>query len=171
MRNGPNFASIIIRTEFHGGKKARKQRDRRSSWIRELAAILHETGLTEIEIEKEDVRLRVSRAAAQAAPAPMRPAPVPAAPARVERRRTAAKPANHRAVPSPMVGTAYLAPSPGAAPFVQKGDKVREGQTLMIIEAMKTMNPIAAPRAGVVTEIFITDSQPVEFGETLAIIE
>ena len=70
-----------------------------------------------------------------------------------------------------MVGTAYLAPSPGAAPFVQKGDKVREGQTLMIIEAMKTMNPIAAPRAGVVKEIFITDSQPVEFGETLAIIE
>ncbi|HOP19613.1 MAG TPA: acetyl-CoA carboxylase biotin carboxyl carrier protein [Parvularculaceae bacterium] len=155
-------------------EKKHENKEIESSWIRELAAILHETGLTEIEIEKEDVRLRVSRAAAQAAPVAYAAAPVPAAPARVEEAPAApaAKPANHPgAVPSPMVGTAYLAPSPGAAPFVQKGDKVREGQTLMIIEAMKTMNPIAAPRAGVVTEIFITDSQPVEFGETLAIIE
>lgn len=155
-------------------EKKRENKDIESGWIRELAAILHETGLTEIEIEKADVRLRVSRAAS--GPATHIAAPAPAAPAASDTSPAAAppapSPANHPgAVPSPMVGTAYLAPSPGAEPFVKKGDQVREGQTLMIIEAMKTMNPIAAPRAGVVAEILVSDSQPVEFGEPLAIIE
>ncbi|MGE0409109.1 MAG: acetyl-CoA carboxylase biotin carboxyl carrier protein [Amphiplicatus sp.] len=136
--------------------------------IRELAAILHETGLTEIEIERAGVRLKVSRAtlAAAAAQAPAQPAAAseaPPAPAAAEK--------HPGAVPSPMVGTAYLAPSPGAEPFVKKGDKVSAGQTLMIIEAMKTMNPIAAPRAGAIAEILVNDAEPVEFGEILAIIE
>lgn len=152
-------------------EKKSENKEIESGWIRELAAILHETGLTEIEVEKGEVRLRVSRAAA--APVFHAAAPAVAAPAAESAAAsTAASPANHPgAVASPMVGTAYLAPSPGAEPFVKKGDQVREGQTLMIIEAMKTMNPIAAPRAGVVKEILVSDSQPVEFGEPLAIIE
>lgn len=156
-------------------EKKSENKNIESGWIRELAAILDETGLTEIEIEKGDVRLRVSRAAstptqsviAAAAPAPASSAPSESAPAAPAMSR-----ASHPgAVPSPMVGTAYLAPSPGAEPFVKKGDQVREGQTLMIIEAMKTMNPIAAPRAGTVADILVSDAQPVEFGEPLAIIE
>ncbi len=152
-------------------------KDIESGWIRELAAILHETGLTEIEVEKGEVRLRVSRnlavmsSALVAGPAPVAaPAPPAAAPAAAP--TPAAPAAAHPGrVPSPMVGTAYLAPSPGADPFVRRGDKVRQGQTIMIIEAMKTMNPIASPRAGTVVDILVTDSQPVEFGETLAIVE
>lgn len=147
-----------------------------SGWIRELAAILHETGLTEIEIERAGVRLKVSRAtsalpalyAAASAPFPALGSPKnePAA------GNPPPSPPNHPgAVPSPMVGTAYLSPSPGADPFVKKGDRVAAGQTLMIIEAMKTMNPIAAPKSGVVSEIFVSDAQPVEFGEPLMIIE
>ena len=147
-----------------------------SGWIRELAAILHETGLTEIEIEKADVRLRVSRAASSvvqtAAPVASAPAPVASEPAISETGAPARDLSSHPgAVPSPMVGTAYLAPSPGSEPFIKKGDQVSAGQTLMIIEAMKTMNPIAAPRGGVVAEIVVSDSQPVEFGEPLVIIE
>lgn len=155
-------------------EKKTENKEIESSWIRELAAILHETGLTEIEIEKADVRLRISRAAPAAAPVAVA---APAAPAVDTAHAAAPAPAakshaNHPGVvPSPMVGTAYLAPSPGAEPFIKKGDRVREGQTLLIVEAMKTMNPIAAPRAGVVTEILISDAQPVEFGEPLAIIE
>lgn len=154
--------------------KKTDNKDIESAWIRELAAILQETGLTEIEIEKGEVRLRVARAAAMtfaattnAAPAaPAIAAPLAAAPA------AGAAPAKRvGAVPSPMVGTAYLSPSPGADPFIRKGDQVREGQTIMIIEAMKTMNPIAAPRAGAVVEIHVADGQPVEFGEVLAVIE
>ncbi len=149
-----------------------------SGWIRELAAILHETGLTEIEIERAGVRLKVSRAAS-APPAYIAAGPAPAAgPAAIAvlgelgGDKAAAAPGKHPgAVPSPMVGTAYLSPSPGADPFVKKGDRVAAGQTLMIIEAMKTMNPIAAPKGGVVAEILVTDSQPVEFGEPLMIIE
>lgn len=157
-------------------EKKSENKNIESGWIRELAAILDETGLTEIEIEKGDVRLRVSRAAstptqsvaAAAAPTAAAPsAPSESAPAAPSLSR-----ASHPgAVPSPMVGTAYLAPSPGAEPFVKKGDQVREGQTLMIIEAMKTMNPIAAPRAGTVADILVSDAQPVEFGEPLVIIE
>jgi acetyl-CoA carboxylase biotin carboxyl carrier protein len=147
-----------------------------ASWIRELAAILDETGLTEIEIEKSDVRVRVARNAGGAiayAPAQAAaPVAAPASPARVAASASAdagTAPAN--AVKSPMVGTIYLAPSPGADPFVKAGDKVREGQTVMIVEAMKTMNPIAAPKSGTVRQILVRDSQPVEFGEPLIVIE
>lgn len=154
--------------------KKTENKDIESGWIRELAAILQETGLTEIEIEKGEVRLRVARAPAMtfaAAPATA-PAAHHAAPATPGPMRGVPEPARRAgAVPSPMVGTAYLAPSPGAEPFIRKGDQVREGQTIMIIEAMKTMNPIAAPRAGAVVEIHVADGQPVEFGEILAVIE
>jgi acetyl-CoA carboxylase biotin carboxyl carrier protein len=153
--------------------KKTDNKDIESGWIRELAAILHETGLTEIEVEKGEVRLRVSRAAAQTLAAVAAPAvalaPAVAAPPVTQSKSAPSK--HPGAVPSPMVGTAYLSPAPGAPPFVKKGDQVREGQTIMIIEAMKTMNAIAAPRAGVVADIFVTDAQPVEFGEALAIIE
>ncbi len=136
--------------------------------IRELSDLLNETGLTEIEIEKEGARIRVSRAAVAsvAAAAPVASTPAAAAPA-------AAAPASGPhpgAVPSPMVGTVYLAPEPGKPPFVKAGQTVREGDTLFIVEAMKTMNPIAAPRGGTVQEICVTDGQPVEFGTTLLII-
>lgn len=146
-----------------------------AGWIRELAGILEETGLTEIEIEKNEVRLRVSRQGAPAAPvvaaAPVlaaAPAAAPAAPAAA----TAPASADHPgAVKSPMVGTAYLAASPGAEPFVTEGASVREGQTILIVEAMKTMNPITAPRSGTVTKVLVSDAQPVEFDEALLIIE
>lgn len=143
--------------------------------IRDLANILKDTDLTEIEVEQDDLRIRVSRnitvqaAAPQQyfAPAPAA-APVAAAPA-AEAPKAADKSKN--AVPSPMVGTAYLAPAPGAKQFIEVGQSVKEGQTVLIIEAMKTMNQIAAPRAGTVTAILVGDSQPVEFGEPLIVIE
>lgn len=147
-----------------------------SAWIRELAGILEETGLTEIEIEKNEVRLRVSRQGGApqviaAAPPAAAPAPAataaPAAPAPAP----AANVDHPGAVKSPMVGTAYLSPSPGAEPFAKEGASVTEGQTILIVEAMKTMNPIAAPRAGTVTKILVSDAQPVEFDEALLIIE
>ena len=139
--------------------------------IRDLAAILQETGLSEIEIEKAGLRVRVARqihvAAAMHAPAAGYqaaggPAPAPG------KTDVSSHPG---LVASPMVGTAYVAPSPGSAAFVKIGDTVTEGQTLLIIEAMKTMNQIPAPRAGRVTQIIISDGQPVEFGEPLMIIE
>jgi acetyl-CoA carboxylase biotin carboxyl carrier protein len=136
--------------------------------IRELAELLRETGLTEIEIEQNGARLRVSSqtggTVTAAAPAVTAPATSTAAPA--------AKPSgpNPNSVPSPMVGTIYFAPEPGAAPFIKVGQAVKEGDTLFIVEAMKTMNPIAAPRAGTVSEICVSDSQPVEFGQALCII-
>ncbi len=143
--------------------------------IRDLANILKDTDLTEIEVEQDDLRIRVSRnisvqAAPQQyyAPAPAA-APVAAAAPAAEAPKAADKSKN--AVPSPMVGTAYLAPAPGAKQFVEVGQSVKEGQTVMIIEAMKTMNQIAAPRAGTVTAILVSDSQPVEFGEPLLVIE
>jgi acetyl-CoA carboxylase biotin carboxyl carrier protein len=145
-----------------------------AAWIRELAAILDETGLTEVEIQKADFRVRVSRgggsiayAAPAAAPAPM----APAAPRPKADVPAAAAPDRSKGVPSPMVGTVYLSPAPGANPFVKVGDSVAAGQTLMIIEAMKTMNPIPAPRAGVVREILVRDAQPVEYGEALVIVD
>jgi acetyl-CoA carboxylase biotin carboxyl carrier protein len=140
--------------------------------IRELAELLTETGLTEIEVEQGGMRLRVARQVAPLvshSPAPAAPpvvAPAPQAESAVPRREAAAL----GTVPSPMVGTVYLSPQPGAAPFVKVGDTVKEGDTLLIVEAMKTMNPILAPRAGTVSEICISDSQPVEFGQTLLII-
>ncbi len=144
-----------------------------SRLIRDLAGILEETGLTEIEIEKSGLRVRVARTvqvsavhAVQSAPAA---APQAAAAGSAPK---AADTASHPGlVTSPMVGTAYVAPSPGAAPFVKVGDTVTEGQTLLIIEAMKTMNQIPAPRAGRITKIIISDGQPVEFGEPMLIIE
>jgi acetyl-CoA carboxylase biotin carboxyl carrier protein len=140
--------------------------------IRDLAAILEETGLSEIEIEKSGLRVRVARTLQMVAHAPMAAAPAAAA---APKAATGAKPTDVSSHPglvtSPMVGTAYVAPSPGANPFVKVGDMVTEGQTLVIIEAMKTMNQIPSPRAGRVTQIIISDGQPVEFGEPLMVIE
>jgi acetyl-CoA carboxylase biotin carboxyl carrier protein len=136
--------------------------------IRELAELLAETGLSEIEIEQGGARLRVARqiGGTFVAEAP-RTAPSGATPA-AEAPVTKGPPAG--AVPSPMVGTVYVAPEPGKPPFVKVGDKVQEGDTLLIVEAMKTMNPILAPRSGTIGEICISDAQPVEFGQTLLII-
>ncbi|MBL8531470.1 MAG: acetyl-CoA carboxylase biotin carboxyl carrier protein [Hyphomonadaceae bacterium] len=144
--------------------------------VRELAAILSDTGLSEIEVEHGELRLRLARTlSVAAAPAPAThfvaapaAAPPPAAVAAPAAEDVSKHPG---AVPSPMVGTAYLAPEPGAAPFIKVGDSVNAGQTLMVVEAMKTFNPIPAPRAGKVTAILVTDAQPVEFGEPLVIIE
>ncbi len=138
--------------------------------IRDLAAILEETGLSEIEIEKAGLRLRVARNIQMVATA------VSAAPAAaVTPAGSAPRPTDLSGHPglvaSPMVGTAYVASSPGASPFVKIGDMVTEGQTLLIIEAMKTMNQIPSPRSGRVTQIIISDGQPVEFGEPLMVIE
>ena len=141
--------------------------------IRELALLLDETSLTEIEIERAGLRVRVARNVSIAASVPAA-APVAAAPA-LPATAVAAPPADMAkhpgAVPSPMVGTAYWASEPGAKPFIEVGSKVSVGQTLLIIEAMKTMNQIPSPRAGTVTQILIEDGQPVEFGEPLVIIE
>jgi acetyl-CoA carboxylase biotin carboxyl carrier protein len=140
-----------------------------SELIRELADLLNETGLSEIEIEHEDTRIRVARTL-QAAPTAMPVAVAPAAVAGPVAAPVAA--ADHPgAVPSPMVGTAYLAAEPGGKPYVDIGDTVREGQTLLIVEAMKTMNQIPSPRSGKVTQIMVEDGQPVEYGEPLMIIE
>ncbi len=152
-------------------KAAAKFTSNDSALIRELALLLDETSLTEIEIERAGLRLRVARNVSVAASVPasvQAPAapPPPAAPG--------ASPdiAKHPgAVPSPMVGTAYWASEPGAKPFIEVGAKVSVGQTLLIIEAMKTMNQIPSPRAGTVTQILVEDGQPVEFGEPLVIIE
>ena len=144
-----------------------------SKTIKELAELLSETGLTEIEVEAGDIRIKVARqGTAVSAVVPQvaaAPAPVEAAP---EPKEVAPAPADHPGgVKSPMVGTAYLAPEPGSANFVKVGDTVSEGQTILIVEAMKTMNPISAPRAGKVTQILISNEQPVEFDEVLMIIE
>ena len=147
--------------------------------VRALANILNDTDLTEIEIEKDDLKIKVKREVTVAA-APIQyaaaPAPVAApaaAPAAAAPAAAAAAPAKRSGeeVKSPMVGTAYLQPSPDAAVFVNVGDKVKKGQTLLIVEAMKTMNPITAPRDGVVAEILVGDAQPVEFGEALVVLE
>jgi acetyl-CoA carboxylase biotin carboxyl carrier protein len=142
--------------------------------IRELAHLLTETGLTEIEIDREGMRVRVARQlVASPAVSAAAAATVPAAStAQLAPASAEADPAKHPGcVRSPMVGVAYLAPEPGAAPFVSVGTRVSQGQTLIIIEAMKTMNHIPAPKAGVVTQVLVANSQPVEFGEPLVIIE
>jgi acetyl-CoA carboxylase biotin carboxyl carrier protein len=141
--------------------------------IRELALLLDETSLTEIEIERAGLRLRVARNVSIAASVPAPVAAIPAAmPAVAAPAAAAVDLAKHPgAVPSPMVGTAYWASEPGAKPFVEIGTKVSVGQTLLIIEAMKTMNQIPSPKAGTVTQILVEDGQPVEFGEPLVIIE
>ena len=137
--------------------------------IRELAMLLDETGLTEIEIERAGLRVRVARNVSIAASLPATPQPAISAPVVAAPVADVAK--HPGAVPSPMVGTAYWASEPGAKPFVEVGSRVSVGQTLLIIEAMKTMNQIPSPRAGTVTQILIEDGQPVEFGEPLVIIE
>ena len=144
-----------------------------SSVIRELSELLTETGLTEIEIEQGGSRLRVVRqaVASYAAEGPVRvAAPFPAAGTGEATAPAAPKGPPPGAVPSPMVGTVYVAPEPGKPAFVKVGDKVSEGDTLLIVEAMKTMNPIAAPRSGTVTDICVNDAEPVEFGQTLLVI-
>ena len=139
--------------------------------ILELTKLLDETGLTEIEIEQDGQRVRVARGGIVAAPAPARaaaPAPQPVA----EAVAAPLDPSKHPGVvASPMVGTAYGSPEPGAKQFIEIGSQVKAGDTLLIIEAMKTMNQIPAPRAGTVLQILFEDGQPVEFGEPLVIIE
>ena len=139
--------------------------------VRELAELLSETGLTEIEVEDGDRKIKVSRAAPVAAPAPVMAAPASAsAPAPAPAPAEPAAPDLSSAVRSPMVGTAYLHPEPGADAFIKVGDKVKAGDTLMIIEAMKVMNPITAPAAGTVKQILIENAQPVEFDQPLVVI-
>lgn len=145
--------------------------------IRQLAELLEETGLNEIEVTDGDKALRVSKGgglvvAGGSAPAPISMPSDPAVPrvANTDAPDTVAH-AHPGAVTSPMVGTAYMASEPGAASFVKKGDTVQAGDTLMIIEAMKVMNPIKAETAGTVTQILVKDAQPVEFGDVLMVIE
>ena len=143
--------------------------------IRDLAGILDETRLTEIEVEQGDLRIRVSRQSPMVHAAVAGPGPVAsnsAIPvAQVDMAAAAAPDISKNAVTSPMVGTAYMSPSPEAEPFIAVGQQVREGQTLLIIEAMKTMNQIPSPRAGTVTAILFEDGQPVEYGEPLVVVE
>ena len=145
-----------------------------SKTIRELAEILNDTNLTEIEVELEDMRIKVARkiegvtyAAPQPAPVPITPEAVPT-PSAAPTIATGDQPG---ALKSPMVGTIYTAPEPGAKNFISEGDSVKVGQTLFIIEAMKTMNPVVAAHAGTVKSILTSNAQPVEFDEVLAIIE
>lgn len=147
--------------------------------VRQLAEILNETDLTEVEVERGELRIRVAREVTvnaapvqyAAAPAPVAPPAAAAAPVSMPSDPATIVARAGEEVKSPMVGTAYLQPSPEAAPFVQPGDKVKKGQTLLIVEAMKTMNPIQAPRDGVVADILVGDGQPVEFGEPLVLLE
>ncbi len=150
--------------------------------VRKLADILRETELSEIEVEQGDLKIRVARQltaapaavsyvpAAAPAPSPLSiPAPSPSSEAAAANAAPAGPPKD--AIKSPMVGTVYMAPQPGAAAFIKVGDRVKQGQTLLIIEAMKTMNPIPSPREGVVAQILVDDAQPVEFGEALVVFE
>jgi acetyl-CoA carboxylase biotin carboxyl carrier protein len=142
--------------------------------IKQLAALLDETGLGEIEIEQEGSRVRVSRGMSASAVhgGPFHMATPMAAAVTPPSHDPGARPSGPHpgTLTSPMVGTVYVGPSPGAAPFVKLGDEVKEGQTLLIVEAMKTMNPIVAPSSGKILEIFVRDAQPVEYGEPLLVI-
>ena len=141
--------------------------------IRELALLLDETGLTEIEYERDGQRVRVARQAQMVAAAPAAPRPATVIDTALPSLDAPpVDPAKHPGVvTSPMVGTAYVGPEPGARPFVEVGSRVRVGDTLLIVEAMKTMNQIPSTRAGTVIQILFEDGQPVEFGEPLVIIE
>ena len=139
--------------------------------VRQLAELLGETGLTEISVEDNDRKIKVARTVTAAAPVHVSAAPV-SAPAAAAPLAAATPPADHPGtVKSPMVGTVYMASSPESANFVSIGDSVKEGDTLVIIEAMKVMNPIVAPRGGKVTAILVGNAQPVEFDQPLVIIE
>ncbi len=138
--------------------------------VRQLAELLNETGLTEIEVEDDDRKIRVARTVQAASVAVAAPAPVAAPAAAPPVAPTA--PADHAgALKSPMVGTVYLAASPEAAPFVSVGDTVKEGDTIVIIEAMKVMNPITAIKGGKVTQVLVANGQPVEYDQPLVVIE
>lgn len=140
--------------------------------VRQLAELLNETGLSEIEVEDSDRKVRVARGGVAAPAAVHYAAPPAAAPAAAPSPVAAVAPADHPGtVKSPMVGTAYLASSPETPPFVSVGGSVKEGDTILIIEAMKVMNPIVAPRGGKVTQILVENSQPVEFDQPLVVIE
>jgi acetyl-CoA carboxylase biotin carboxyl carrier protein len=142
--------------------------------VRQLAELLNQNDLTEIEVEDGDRKIVVKRnlAMATAAPLPAAPAAAPAPPPSPAAPVPVPSPASHPgAVKSPMVGTVFLAGEPGAKPFVSPGQKVKEGDTLLIIEAMKVMNPIAAPRAGTVAQVLVIDAQPVEYDQPLVILE
>ncbi|MBW0144569.1 acetyl-CoA carboxylase biotin carboxyl carrier protein [Sphingomicrobium sp. B8] len=150
-----------------------------STLVRELAELLSQNELTEIEVEDGDRKIRVSReltmvaapaAAAAPAPAPAAAAPAPAAAAPAEAPADDGADVPADAVKSPMVGTAYMAAEPGAAPFISEGASVKEGDTLLIVEAMKVMNPITAPKSGTVKKILVADAQPVEFDQPLVVI-
>ena len=166
----------MAESKANAGRKSGMNVD--TKLVRELAEMLGDTGLTEIEVEDGDRKVRVARQMT-AAPAAAAPAPVAAAaPAAAPAASSAAAPvaaddsaaADADAMTSPMVGTAYLAAEPGAAPFVKVGDAVKEGDTILIVEAMKVMNPIAADRAGTVSKILVDNAQPVEFGQPLVVI-
>ena len=150
--------------------------------VRQLADILNDTSLTEIEVERGELRIRVAReivaapvmqyaATPQAAPVAAVPAAVAAAPASMPSDPATIVAKSGEEVKSPMVGTAYLQASPEAPPFIKVGDAVKKGQTLLIVEAMKTMNPIQSPRDGVVAEVLVGDAQPVEYGEALVLLD
>ena len=140
--------------------------------VRELAELLAETGLTEIEVEDGDRKVRVARGGVMMAPAPqpMAAAPAAAPPSAAVAPTPAAPAANADALKSPMVGTVYLTPEPGAQPFVKVGDTVKQGDTLLIVEAMKVMNPIAADKAGTIQAILVENAQPVEYDQPLVVI-
>ncbi len=163
-------------------KKPAQSKGSETALIRELADILNETDLSEIEMKRGDLKIRVSKHGGQVinAVAPHAPVTAPAtsvsaAAAPIPTPAASAAPAdisNHPgAVKSPMVGTAYVRPSPDAAPFISEGSNVKEGDTILLIEAMKTFNPITAPKSGTITSILVDDAQPVEFGEVLFVIE
>ncbi|WP_404369103.1 acetyl-CoA carboxylase biotin carboxyl carrier protein [Sphingomonas sp. MMS24-J45] len=144
--------------------------------VRQLAQLLDDTSLTEIEVEDGGRKIRIARKAAavaqavQYAPAPVAAAPI-VAPTELGAAPPSAAPSTANAVKSPMVGTAYLSPNPEAKPFVSVGDTVAAGDTLLIVEAMKVMNPILAPNAGVVKMVLVTSGQPVEFDQPLVVVE
>lgn len=158
-------------TGINVGVMAEKKKLSQKQLIRELAELLDETGLNEIEIEQKDLRIRVAKSAPNivAAPVAAAAAPIAAAQPAPQAEKPASKDDN--TVTSPMVGTAYRAPEPGAAVFADVGSKITKGQTVLIVEAMKTMNHIPAPKSGTVNEIMVEDGQPVEFGEPLMVIE
>ena len=139
--------------------------------IRQLADILHETGLGEIEYSEGDRRIRVALPAVASSPAVSVAMPAPTPVTATAGAGDGAREVPAGAITSPMVGTVYLSPAPGAAPFVKPGDRVNEGQTVLIVEAMKVMNPIKSARAGTVTRILVENGSPVEYGEPLMVIE
>lgn len=155
-------------------KAPKKPDELHTSLVKALSEILDNAGLTELEYETDDVAIRLSRVTGAtpvaAVPPTAGPVPVAAAVAPVAD-STADLSAHPGAVTSPMVGTAYISPEPGAPAFVEEGNTVKKGQTLLIVEAMKVMNPITAPADGIISKILVKNAQPIEFGEVLVVIE